>query len=103
MNSPALVVMALADDEEEGREELAQALSQLLPQWDGEEYPVREAASPGPNFASSDTYWRGNGLVMPSLSEFVSPDSFLIFKLVLVILYEVLTSNSGLSITNRTT
>ena len=82
--------MALADEEEEEREELAVALLQVLPQWGGEEYPVKEATTPCPNFASSDTYWRGNGLVMPSLSKFVSADSFLIFRLVQMILYEVM-------------
>ena len=83
--------MALADDEEEEGQELAEALLQLLPQWGGEEYPVKEATPPCPNFAStSNTYWRGNGLVMPSHSKFVSPDSFLIFRLVQIILYEVI-------------
>ena len=80
--SPLLIVMSLADEEEDEREELAQALVQVLPEWGGEEYPVKEPTAPCRNFASSDTYWRGNGLVMPPLSTFVSPDSFLIFRLV---------------------
>ena len=75
------LVVTITGDKLE-KSQLLQALVQVLPEWGGEEYPVKEPTAPCRNFASSDTYWRGNGLVMPPLSTFVSPDSFLIFRLV---------------------
>ena len=72
--------MALVDDGlvPEERESLARAIAREVEEWDGEGFPRTEVLRPGPNFASSDTYWSGG---TPSLATFVAKESLLIFHL----------------------
>ena len=78
--SPQLVVMSLAnkDLQDQERSDIANALNVLKEEWGGEEFQVQEVNRPGPNFASSARWWADG---MPSLSSFVSVQSFLLFSL----------------------
>lgn len=60
--SPRLVPMALADITMpvEERQDLATAVHRVVASWDEANFAVADLDLPGPNFASGDTYWRGD-------------------------------------------
>ena len=74
--------LALADKSlpSEEREDLARALHRELQHWQGEEFTLSELERSGPKLASGEAYFQ-DGRV-PRLSEFVTPSSFLIFKVI---------------------
>ena len=78
--SPQLVVLSLAnkDLQDQERSDIANALNVLKEEWGGEEFQVQEVNRPGPYLASSAGWWADG---MPSLSSFVSVQSFLLFSL----------------------
>ena len=80
--SAQLVPLALGDKSlpSEEREDLARALHRELQHWQGEEFTLSEVERPGPKLASGDAYFLDGRT--PRLSEFVTPSSFLIFKVI---------------------
>ena len=78
--TPQHVVISLVNDQFSNleREDMAKTLLNLLPTRNHNLPPTR-VVYPGPNFSTNDAFWPNGGF--PRISQFISPDSFLIFNM----------------------